>query len=327
MRAHVPAPHPGLPIWLAVACSVICGALNAVQSRVNGELGHRIGDGFTAAVISFGSGLLILGVVMILIPAGRRGLGRIGDAVRERTLSWWHLTGGVAGGFYVLSQSLTAAVLGLALFTVALVAGQTVAGLGMDRLGVGPSGRHHLTLARILGAIVVLVAVAWAVSGEIQADVPLWLLWMPLVAGIGQGWQQAVNGRVRVTSQSALTATFINFVTGTAVLTVAVVVHGLLAGFPTALPTEPWLYIGGAVGCVFIAGAAAVVHTTGVLVLGLSIVTGQLVCAIGLDLLAPSAAHPLTASTLVGAALALVAVIIASVRWRSFGGRGRQRRG
>ena len=150
---------------------------------------------------------------MLLRPAGRRGLSRVGDAVRKRSLSWWYLLRGVSGTFFVLSQSITAAALGVALFTVALVAGQTVTGLVMDRFGVGSSGRHPLNLTRIISALTVLLAVVWAVSGQILEDVPLWLLWMPIVAGIGQGWQQAVNGRVQVIARNTLTAIFINFVT------------------------------------------------------------------------------------------------------------------
>jgi transporter family-2 protein len=49
--------------------------------------------------------------------------------------------------------------------------------------------------------------------------------------------------------------------------------------------------------------------------LGLCIVAGQLVSALALDLLAPTAGHPLGVTTIVGTALALVAVVIAAVRW------------
>jgi transporter family-2 protein len=310
-------PHRGIPMWLAVAFAVCFGALNAIQSRINGELGHQIGDGFTAAVISFGSGLVILSIAMLLWPTGRRGLGKVRHALRVRSLSWWQVLGGTAGAFYVLSQSLTASILGVALFTVAVVAGQTVSGLAMDRFGIGPGGHRPLTAPRVIGAALTLVAVAWAVSGQISGGVPLWLMWMPLVAGIGQGWQQAVNGRVRVAAGSALTATFLNFVFGTIVLAVGAAVHALYVGLPTSLPGDPWLYIGGALGCIFIAGSALIVRTTGVLVLGLGIVAGQLLSALALDLLAPASGHPLVFATVGGTTLALVAVLIVGIRRRA----------
>ena len=304
------------PVWLALIVSVLIGALYAVQSRVNGELGHQIGNGFTAAVISFGSGLVILSLGLIVFRRGRRGLQLVARAVSAKHLFWWHLSGGLAGALFVLSQGLVAAPLGIALFTVAVVAGQTVSGVLMDRFGIGPGGRRPLHASKIVGALLALIAVAVTVSGELQGSDALWLLGLPLIAGIGQGWQQAVNGQVRVTAQSALTATFLNFLTGTIALVLAALVQGLLVGFALDLPGNPWLYTGGLIGCIFIAGAALVVRTTGVLMLGLCIVAGQLVCALALDLLAPTPGHPLGLTTIVGTALALVAVVIAAVRWR-----------
>jgi len=305
-----------VPIWLALAFSVLIGAMYAVQSRVNGDLGHQIGDGFTAAVISFGSGLVVLSLGLIVFRRGRRGLQLVARAVAAKRLAWWHLFGGLAGALFVLSQGLVAAPLGIALFTVAVVAGQTVSGVLMDRFGIGPGGRRPLHASKIIGALLALVAVAYTVSGELRGSDALWLLVLPLLAGIGQGWQQAVNGQVRVTAQSALAATFLNFLTGSIALILAALVHGLLVGFALDLPDNPWLYTGGLIGCIFIAGAALVVRTTGVLMLGLCIVAGQLLCALALDLLAPTQGHPLGVTTLVGTALALVAVVIAAVRWR-----------
>lgn len=303
------------PAWLAIVFAVVCGAGVALQSRINGELGAQIGDGFTAAVISFGSGLLILLVALAVAPAGRRGLGRVLRALRARELRWWYVCGGAAGAFLVLSQGLTAAVLGVALFTVSIVAGQTVSGLVLDMVGVGAGGKRPLTAARVVGAALALAAVTWAVSSQFGSGVPVWMMALPLIAGLGIGWQQAVNGQVRVVAESALTATFINFVVGTTVLVVLMLIHSSIVGWPTSLPTEPWLYVGGAIGCVFIAGAALLVRVLGVLVLGLATVAGQLLTALLLDLLAPSSAHPVAFSTVAGTGLALVAVAVASIRW------------
>lgn len=310
------------PLWLALVCAMVCGAGVAVQSRINGELGRRLGDGFTAAVISFGSGLVILCVALAVVPAGRRGLVRVAAALRARELRWWYVCGGVAGAFLVLSQGIAAAALGVALFTVSVVAGQTVSGLVLDRIGLGPGGRRPLTASRVAGAAIALCAVTWAVSAQFGGSVPVWMMLLPLVAGLGMGWQQAVNGQVRVLADSALTATFVNFVVGTVVLLVLTLVDWGVAGPPRALPTEPWLYLGGMIGCVFIAGAAFLVRVTGVLLLGLATVAGQLATALLLDVLAPSSQEPVRFSTVGGTLLALVAVGVASVRWGGRASRG-----
>ncbi|WP_314149520.1 DMT family transporter [uncultured Leifsonia sp.] len=305
------------PLWLALVFAIVCGAGIALQSRINGELGHRLGDGFTAAAISFGSGLIILIVALAIAPAGRRGLRRVTGALRGGELRWWYVLGGAAGSFLVLSQGIAAAALGVALFTVSVVAGQTVSGLVLDRIGLGPGGRRPLTPARVAGALIALVAVAWAVSAEFGGSVPVWMMLLPLIAGLGMGWQQAVNGQVRVLAESALTATFINFLVGTVVLLVLMFIDWGVAGLPNPLPTEPWLYIGGAIGCVFIGASALLVRITGVLLLGLATVAGQLVTALLLDVFAPTTTGGIAFSTVGGTLLALVAVAVASIRWGS----------
>jgi transporter family-2 protein len=314
-------PSRPFPLWLALILAVVCGAGVALQSRINGELGRRLDDGFAAAAISFGSGLVILLIALAVAPAGRRGLARVVQALRGRELRWWYVCGGAAGSFLVLSQGLVAAVLGVALFTVSVVAGQTVSGLVLDRIGLGPGGRRPLTPARVIGAVVALLAVLWAVSAQLGGSLPLWMMLLPLIAGLGMGWQQAVNGQVRVLAASALTATFINFLVGTIVLVVLMLIHFAFVGLPEPLPADPWLYLGGAIGCVFIAANALLVRITGVLLLGLATVAGQLVAALLLDLLLPSSAAGVPFSTVGGTVLAVVAVGIASVRW------GRRRTG
>ena len=300
-------------VVISAAIAIIFGAGIATQSRINGELGVQLGNGFLAALISFGSGLLILCVAMAISPVGRRGFGLVTKALRGRTIPWWYVAGGAAGAFLVLSQGVAASVIGVAIFTVAIVAGQTVSGLLIDRAGMGSMQPKALTAPRVIGSLLVLVGVGVAASGQLDAHFPILFLLMPLLAGFGIGWQQAVNGQVREVAHSPLTATFINFVVGTAVLLLITLVHSVSAGWPTELPTDWWLYLGGAIGVTFIAGAAIVVRTTGVLLLGLSTIAGQLLASVVLDLVLPVAGHTISATTLGAAAITLIAVAVAAI--------------
>lgn len=284
-----------------------------MQSRINGELGRALDDGYIAAVISFGSGLVILTVVMALSRTGRDGFARVATAVRGGEMPWWYVAGGAAGAFFVLSQGLTAAVLGVALFTIAIVCGQTLSGLAIDRGGLGAVLPKKLTATRLVGSILALVAVGIAVSAQFSSDISAWLLVMPFVAGLGIGWQQAVNGQVKARAQSALTATFLNFLVGFALLACLAAIHAAIAGWPTSAPSEWWLYIGGPVGVIFIAGATIVVRTIGVLLLSLGTVAGQLLTSLALDIIAPPAGYELVPTTVVGTLLTIVAVAIAAL--------------
>jgi transporter family-2 protein len=312
---HAHAEASRLPMWLAIVFALGCGALTAVQSRINGELARAIDDAYTAAVISFGSGLVILLVALAVWRPGRRGLSALSSGLRDRTLPWWMLLGGLAGAWFVLTQGFSVGVVGVALFTVAIVAGQTLGGIVFDLIGLGPGGRRPLTVTRVAGAVLALGAITWAVWAQLERDVPPLVMLLPFLAGVGAAWQQAVNGRVRGVAASALTATVVNFAVGSAALVAAMLVHALAAGWPETLPGDAWLYTGGAIGCIFIAGQAVLVRIVGVLVLALCGVAGQLTAALSLDLLAPTAGRAVDVATIGGTALALVAVVIASVRW------------
>lgn len=285
----------------------------AVQSRINGELGVRLADGIAAAVVSFGVGLLTLLVLVPATPGGRRGLAALRDALRAGSLRPWQCLGGVCGAFLVATQGLTIGTLGVAVFTVAVVAGQSGSSLLVDRAGIGPTGRQPVTPNRLIGAVLTVLAVLLAVGDRLGDPKALVLAVLPLAAGVGIAWQQAVNGRVRAAAGSAMTATLVNFTVGTAALLLTFAVDLAVRGRPDGMfPSEPWLYLGGPIGIVFIALAAALVRFTGVLLLGLATIAGQIVGAVLLDLLLPTAASHPGLDTLLGAALTLVAVLVAA---------------
>jgi transporter family-2 protein len=233
--------------------------------------------------------------------------------VRERSIPWWYLLGGACGAFFVLSQSIVVAIAGVALFTVGVVAGQTVSSLLIDRTGLGTMAPKRLTVTRVLGAALAVVAVVIAVSGQLRGDVPWGLLIAPMISGLVVGAQQALNGQVKEATRSPLAATYQSFVIGTACLALAVVVHLFFAPWPESFPTNPVLYLGGVIGSVFIVAQTILVRITGVLVLGLAVLSGQIVAATILDLVLPVPGHDIGLSTLIGAGLTLVAVAIAAI--------------
>lgn len=296
--------------------------LVAVQSRINGELGGILGDGIPAALISFGSGLLVLLVAAAVLPRVRRALGNIWRTIRRPMrgyggLRWWQCLGGVAGAFLVATQSITVSVIGVAVFLVAGVAGQAISSLVVDRLGFGPAGPQPLTTLRIVGALIALVAVGLAVSEQVSHPDGLLLAVLPALAGVGTAVQQAINGRVARTASSdaygAVAAGVVNFLVGFVALLLVFLVDLVLRGAPRHLPSEPWLYLGGLCGVVFISAAAAVVRVVGVFVLGLGTIAGQLIASLFIDIFVPVADKPVTAPVVIGTLLALAAVAVAAV--------------
>ncbi|WP_019852941.1 DMT family transporter [Actinopolyspora mortivallis] len=302
-----------VPRSFGVVGSAAVGFLLALQSRVNGALGTRLGDPLAASVISFGGGLLALLVVVAASPRARRGFVRLGRAVRSGTdIRAWQCVGGVCGAFLVFSQSVAASLLGVALFTVGAVSGQVASGLVVDRLGLGSGVTRPLTVLRVTGAVLALVAIVVAVSARLGDSRASLLVVLPLLAGTGVAWQQAMNGLVKQTADSAVSAATLNFATGTVALVLAFGGEILLRGFPTEWPTIPWLYVGGLLGIFVVGGSAILVHYTGVLLLSMGIVSGQLIGALLLDLVLPVAGSHVNTGTVAGICLALLAVGVAS---------------
>jgi len=297
-----------------VSGAVLVGMLTVLQARANGQLGVELDDAFAAALVSFGSGLMIVLAVALALPSGRRGLRALRGGIAARDVTWWMLCGGIAGAFNVVAQTLTVAIVGAALFTVGLVAGQTVGGLVMDRIGYSPAGASAVTVRRAAGAALTLVAVLVALGGDTLARVPWWMLVLPVASGACLSWQQATNGRLQVATRSPIAATVVNFAGGTAVLLCAAIAHAAVAGLPEELPSNPLLYAGGALGVVYIALSAAITPRTGVLVFGLGSVLGLLAGSVLLDVLWPAAAPAPLWQAVLTVAFALAGVIVAARR-------------
>lgn len=305
---------------LAIPAMVGVGALIAVQSEINGRLATELGGGAkggaAAAVVSFGLGLTVLAAVVLAVPRQRAGVVRILSAVRGGRLPAWQLLGGVAGASLVASQGLAVGTIGVALFTVAMVAGQTSSGLLVDRAGLGPSGAQAVSTGRVVGAALTVGAVVLGVAGRLGGGDPLTvgvllLCLLPLLAGAATSWQQAVNGRVSAVG-GPIAAAFNNFVVGlVALLTFLVVVLLVAPGDLQGLPGTWWLYAGGPVGVLFITLSARLVSVHGVLVLSLCTVAGLVVGSLLIDALGPdSHLGPLT---VVGALLVLAGVAVGAV--------------
>lgn len=293
------------------------GALTALQSRVNGELASVTQSGLQAAIVSFGTGWVLLTVILIASPRVRRGLGSVREALRSGALRWWQVVGGLLGGFFVAVQSATVPLIGVAVFTVAVVAGQVSNSIVVDRLGLGPAGRQAVTPTRIVSAVLAVTAVAVAVSDRLVGGVEGSTLAVAaaLIAGLAIAVQQAINGRVGAAARNAWTAAWVNFTLGTLMLGAALgIAWGLTEYDPGALPPGPWwLYVGGTIGVLFIAAAAWVVQRLGVLLFALLTITGQLTGALLLDWFAPADGVTFHATLIVGVLLAGVAVAVGSM--------------
>jgi transporter family-2 protein len=291
---------------LAVTAAVASGALVAVQQRVNGDLAVSLDDAVLAAVVSFATGLVL---VVALVLVRREARAKVPVLL---SLPWHLRLGGLGGASLVAAGAAAAPRIGVALFTVGLVAGTTLGGLAVDVIGLGPGGHEPITAPRLAGAGLGLLAIVASASHGLHAANPA-LLVAVVVAGSFVSFQQAVNGRVRAATDATV-ATLQNFVVGFAALLVGLGLRALLVGVHAEhWPGlgHWWLYLGGPIGASFVAVAAVIVKRLGVLRLGLAVTAGQLAGGILLDI-----GHGLVLSTVLGALLAMAAVVVSGARPR-----------
>lgn len=318
-------PHHHVPFAHLVA-GVTIGILVAGQSRVNGDLGIAVNDGVTAAWLSFVVGAIALVAIVLARSGSREGAKRIRAALKVRTLKWWELAGGLFGAVLVTSQAAVVPLVGVALFTVALVGGSTAGSLVVDRSGISPGGRREVTPQRLVSAILATAGVAIAALGDVGGHKVSAVIVVALVAvvatiGAASTLQAALNGRLRAVSQDTFVATLINFMVGLLALSVAwLAIHlpdgarGISA--PPSPLENPWIWSGGILGLIFVAITAELVKTVGVLVLGLTNVFGQIMGALLLDVFFPLSGAGISVGLIIGCVVTVVAVFIGAARPR-----------
>lgn len=261
----------------------------SLQGRANGLLGQVLGHAVFAALVSFFVGLLCVGIALAVSARSRAAGRRLIALLRDRSLPWWMLLGGLSGCLVVIAQATTIPRIGVAMFTMAFVSGQ------------------------VTGGLIVLASLVFAAGDRLQSGLPLWTPLLPFVSGALTSVQQAFNGHIRAATESAVVATTVNFTVGFAALvigtSVLLVTGHPWRGFPTA-PDQWWILLGGAFGVVFIALTTVTVARLGVLPLSLFALFGNLVGALALDVLLPIPGSDVTVTTVLSAVGVLVGIVV-----------------
>lgn len=301
---------------LFLILAIVSGLLLSLQSRVNGALGEQLGDAMAAATISFAVGMVALVIIALVVPSVRRTVAEVPKALRGRRFPRWYLLAGAVGALIVFSQSAAVPLIGVALFTVCLVTGQSIGSMFMDRVGFGGAAPRKINAVRVLGVVLTIAGVVWAVSPR-GADAQWSTLMLPmlfsLAVGMLMGFQGAANGAQAAAYGGATAATLVNFVVGFVVLGLVMLVR-MPAGLElNSLPGSWWYYVGGLMGCLFVGITALVIKRLGVLVTSLAAVGGQLVGSLLLDVFVPTSGSSISLTTVFGTLLTLLAVALTSV--------------
>ena len=296
--------------------AALSGLMIALQARANGELSHRLNNGLEAALVSFGSGLIIIAVIAAFNPAIKEGIRNLRAAVANKEIAQWKLLAGALGGSFVAIQTHIVPLIGVAIYSVASIAGQTAMSLVVDRIGLTGGGKKLISKRRVAAAVLTVLAVFVSVFDRIDAkNLSLFAVVLGCLAGAVVGVQRALNGQINEHSHQSFTTSLLNFITGTSLLMI-LILGGVLIGKVelVPLPAGPWwIYTGGVIGVIYIAFTSTIVQHLGVLTFTLFSVGGQLVGSLVIDLISPTNGVNVSAYLVTGIVMTYLGVIAGGV--------------
>jgi len=288
----------------------------ALQARANGELSHRMGNPIEAALVSFGSGLIIISLISAFTPSIRKGMKNLMGAVQRKEIPVWTLFAGMLGGSFVAVQTQIVPIIGVAIYSVASIAGQTAASLWVDRIGLTGGGKKVITARRVAAAGVTVLAVLVSVLDRIDArDLSLFAVVFGCFAGAIVGVQRALNGQINESTNQSFATSWLNFIMGTTFLVIFLTIGIIInrAEF-ISLPSGPWwMYTGGTIGVIYIAFTSTIVQHLGVLTFTLISVGGQLVGSLLIDLYSPTQGVQVSAYLVTGILMTYLGVVVGGV--------------
>ena len=296
--------------------AALSGVLIALQARANGELSYRLDNGLQAALVSFSSGLLIILIVTPFSSHIKEGISNLRGAIVRKEIARWKLFAGALGGSFVAIQTQIVPLIGVAIYSVASIAGQTAMSLIVDRIGLTGGGKKLISTRRVMAAVITVFAVLVSVWDRIDANnLSMIAVTAGCIAGAVVGVQRALNGQINEHSHQSFTTSLLNFITGTSFL-VILILAGVALGKNelSPLPAGPWwIYTGGVIGVIYIAFTSTIVQHLGVLTFTLFSVGGQLAGSLIIDLVSPTDGVSVSAYLITGLAMTYVGVIAGGV--------------
>ena len=296
--------------------AAISGLMIAVQARANGELSYRMGNPIEAALVSFGSGLIIISFISAFNPAIKAGIRNLRGALKRKEIPLWTLFAGMLGGSFVAVQTQIVPIIGVAIYSVASIAGQTAASLVVDRIGLTGGGKKHITVRRVAAAGITVLAVLISVLDRLEANnLSVLAVLLGCFAGAIVGVQRALNGQINESTQQSFTTSLLNFIMGTTILVIFLGLGMLINRTEiVSLPAGPWwMYTGGTIGIIYIAFTSTIVQHLGVLTFTLISVGGQLVGSLLIDFYSPTEGVNVSVYLVTGIVMTYVGVIVGGV--------------
>ena len=271
-----------------------------------------MGDSLEAAIVSFTTGLLFVSVIALFRKDVRSGFRQIFSAVNLKLLPSWRLGAGALGASFVAMQTYAVPIAGVALFTVASLAGQTGISLWVDHVGLAGGSRVIITKRRVIAAIITILAVVVSTWDRFTiSNFSLLTIVLAVFSGTWVGVQRALNGQINSYSKASFATSLLNFITGTTFLLFLLLLRTLFTDHSVMNFTSGpwWMFLGGSIGVIYIALSAHIVQHVGVLEFTLFSVGGMLIGSLLIDIIVPTKGTIISGFLIAGILLTYLGVI------------------
>ena len=271
-----------------------------------------MGDSLEAALVSFCTGLIFVSLISLVRADVRAGSRDIFKASKLKQIQFWRLGAGVLGASFVAVSTHVVPIIGVALFTIASLVGQTASSLWVDHIGVTGGVKTVITKRRVIAALITVSAVivsAW--DRFAMSDFSVSAIILAILAGSAVGIQRALNGQINSFSKKSFATSQLNFITGTAFLLLLLLLRSAFTDHSIMNFTLGpwWVFLGGSIGVIYIAFTALAVQHLGVLEFTLFSVGGMLVGSLLLDLFLPTHGTQISPYLIAGIFLTYLGVI------------------
>ncbi len=140
--------------WPLMLAALVTGALVPLQLAFNGQLGGVTRNAFTASLIVFLVGALVLTIV---VAVTRPSLPTASELAAAPKTVW---LGGVIATGYIIAIVVLTPRLGVGLTTGLILVGQIMTALMLDHLGAFGNAQHSLNGGRLAGLTLMIAGIA-----------------------------------------------------------------------------------------------------------------------------------------------------------------------
>lgn len=138
---------------------VITGAVSSAQQAIAGKLAVALGSAIGAAIVSFGVGMLIIFLVVLLRDK------RLMPSQPVPSQPKWVYIGGILGSIFVVAMAVSVPVLGAGFAVMIGLIGALAGSMAVSHFGWWQSPRQAVSWLKVIGIIVMAVGVAFIKLG------------------------------------------------------------------------------------------------------------------------------------------------------------------